>query len=1759
MSDRRKEPSADEPTAIDRPAFSEGATATNMKAAEATRVDAPAFDPVDVEPPGDNGKQGKKGKDAKAPKPKKSLPRRLVKWFFTTLGVLLILILLAVGFFHLPVGKNIARGIVESSLGKKYDGKVTLGKLDYTIFGDVDIGDLVIADNDGKPVVKLGALHLELDWGSLLSAPLTIENVTISGFELDDEAYADGTSKFQRMQKEPTKLPPKVVVQALGLSNSKIHIKQPDGSDVWVDGLTVAASVAKDDEAGTLDAVLNKLAAKVHIKRADGSDMWLDDVEVAAKIAMNTLKGELTADVSKLAANLHTVKGANDIRLPIGMVLTAKKRGDKVDVALTPTPAEAVLKLGDNSEQRVPIKIGPLVITSDGQRAETHINGISAGPLTIQRIVGAGAPPPAGKLALGPGIHEVALQGLKLDAKGLNTMLGREVLISDVAADVSVKGPAERLDIAGKVVTAGGIFTLTGFLDVRDLLDPVWQIDLVGADIDTAKLLPNPKNALTTQVKLHAEGHGLLPAGDAKLHVEIGPTDMGGKVIDMTLMDLSSKGAQLRLDQLAVTAYGQTITLDGALNLETRLLDARLRAAPKVQEAIARVSEAGLLLVPLPVLEGQLDLDLKVTGKLSEYGAAILARKVPPPANLKELFDPAKFPVEDIVLKGAVKGSDLTAVFPGKTVAAGGIDGTIDVAIKDMLPTGTIHAALSKLDLGTQQIDAINFDAILDGVKQDLTLVIKDPAQKLDVLFHAKNVVDLAAGRVDAVVDQLSVKRGAFEMALDQPVHAVIEATHIELPPAVIRLAGGLLKVGLDARFVPNPDHPGATLLDSITLDLGLEKVNLATLAAAAGKSTKGFGARLDASLEVRGSPLDPSVDFGATIHGQAPKGGPFQVAFDGQIRDSKLDTHFKVTEGRGAPLVKGSLQAPLLLPKKPEDKPGLAPGGRLVFDLEAPKASLARWGRLIPGGLPPSVDPSGTLAGKAHITGTPARPTGSWDLEVIGAFLKARGVDAEQMLHLTGTLAPDQGKTALAGSLDVFLDRTQNSFVHQTFAGRFDRSPLLQHFMNAPWTFEGALAPIQLAALNALKLAPQAVAGTIHGGMAFAGKGLAVTGEIHGSFDDIVVGTAPKANGIFELAIGPDQTTLTQRVSVAGLEALRVDLVIGLPGKVLMAVLKDRPRLMQSALSGHVVVTEHSFEAWHSALPKVPKLPGKVGGDLTIGGTLATPEAHGAVAWDGFDSLAGTPGRVALLLDAGPERIDAALALGAGVRGTVHVQRADLKDKEAPTLPVVFEGRADHVDFKTLVPAFVIAGKTLELKGFLDWHMDGKFLVSKNPEKPGLDPASTLSGDFGLSELDIVVPDTDRHLRDGKFHIVAEKDALVIDAFHFGESDLQNPARTLDITGRVALPGFRPGPITLAITSKDWLVMGLGFDGPEAELDIDLQITADVAGPAKKVDLVFKKLDVFAPERFIRYHYPQIAAYSDLLDVSDDLTSGKLPYTKPPVMAFPKDLALEAHIVMPEPVRLGAYPLDIALQGALDVVIKDGALSLHGGFNAPSGLLNAMGRILTLAHGKISADGGLETFKADLRFVVPANPLALRDVAMPKDDPASHDGLVAINVAFAMKTGLQTTFDGVGGPYVLDAISVLNGGRSRLWGLPDTPASETVRFGNKDHGLVISYVQTNLRNLIFMDRQNGWSDSLENPLEYGRLRHFDMQRFVPAGRIRMRAEPLTTNAPGVDRTELSWDWLLLNDPRTVLGFGPHLGCDLRAGVGFQLEWSTQD
>jgi hypothetical protein len=280
----------------------------------------------------------------------------------------------------------------------------------------------------------------------------------------------------------------------------------------------------------------------------------------------------------------------------------------------------------------------------------------------------------------------------------------------------------------------------------------------------------------------------------------------------------------------------------------------------------------------------------------------------------------------------------------------------------------------------------------------------------------------------------------------------------------------------------------------------------------------------------------------------------------------------------------------------------------------------------------------------------------------------------------------------------------------------------------------------------------------------------------------------------------------------------------------------------------------------------------------------------------------------------------------------------------------------------------------------------------------------------------------------------------------------------------------------------------------------------------------------------------------------------------RPPIPPLPRDLALAVALVFPTPARLAAFPLDVSVEGRLDLALADGQPTARGRLDVARGLLGAMGWELPFERGAITADGGLDTGLLDLTFAVAPPPVALRDASLA----GGHDGLARITARASLARGLETRFSGVGGPNVLDMATFLNSGRGRLWGAPDLPPSSTVRFGNLDHGLVLTFINTNLRDFIFMDRTLGWSDALVDHAAYGQLAWFEMQRLLRAGandteadaRLWLRGRPIAT---GLNRLELGWDWLLLHDPRQVMGFGPRLGLDGFLGAALGWEWSSDD
>lgn len=1698
-------------------------------------------------------------------KAKKSLPRRILKWVGWTLVGLLVLILLAIGFFHTGPGKDIARGLVEGALAKRFDGDVSLGGLDYAIFGDVELKDLKIAEKGGgRTVIHLEHLLLDLDWGSLLSKPLTIEALAIDGLTLDLVGYPDGTTNLRRMQKEQSKLPEQLVVQALSLSRVNFSIERGEGDQK--------------------------------------SRFAVTDLTMLGGLALDNPNRKTSAELTKLTLTANIVRPGLTAKVPVDATLSALLDGDVATLKLVARPATATVMRGDQRLD-VPVSLGVVDAGLRGKAVTFALAASTLGPFSLERLAASGTLPAPGTLPKDPVLVE--LVGGKLDHVAANALLGRPLLASDVGLEASVKGPLDALVIAGDVTTAGGNLGLTGRANVMNPLEPDYQVKLIGTDLDTSKLLAgNSPQSMRSAFTLTLTGKGLPPTGQARLDLDVDKTIVSqtapdGSVTLRTLegmtLDATTAGPVITVEGLVVKAFGQTLTLDGGVDRDTREVRATLKMTSRLSDAIARAREDGVLITPLPPIEGEVDVDLALNARLKtpEQLAELRAAAAEGPLLL------SKLPFDALTVKGVVRGTDVKVL----DRQLGSITTDVDIVADERGPAGMkgkVATRIAGLDAGTLHLDSLDLEVLLDGFTQQIGLAVRDERQALNADVAIKSVLDLERRHVDATFEKVEVERGAFSTKLLAPFTVGIDQPRggpqrLSVPPVKLALAGGTLGLTSQVDLVPDPDKPGANKLERFDATIDLDKVDLQQLAALAKRSTRGLSGRLTGTLHAQGRPDDPQVELVGALRGRMKGGEPITTKLDVTLRDKILDARVAVVDKKNKPVFELDARAPITLPPPGSGaKPGLAPGGRLSVEAELFETTLGRLAALTNNPALSAMDPDATLGLRLAMNGTTSRPTGTWSLSFLGDMLRRRGYErapARQKLEVSGTMgrgvAPTS--TAIANTLTVWLDASGAPLLAHELNADLSRSPLLRDPLSAPWTLNAALSrTLDLSALTAAGLTDKALSGIIAQKTALRGQGQDVLGVLALDVSNARVGNAPPVDMTLTTHLHEDHIAHADRVKVAGLEALTVDARINLPGRGLRAAVKVKDRVASTAITGEVILVERLIADWKSALGelgvKVPALPGHVGGKLTLGGTVGVPTAEGAFAWQGFDTVSGQPGRVALALSA-KDTLSGGLELGPArdVRMLASVARSSLRppdpNKPPLPLPVALSMSASGVDVRDLVPAFVLQKpgatpadiskvKPLDFRGKLDWDMKGTALLERDPVAKLVKPlaaGSQLLGHMTISDLDIAVPDTDRHFRDGVLKVEATPEALSLSRLSMREADVQRDDRSVLVTARLPWADLKPSAATLSVKTHEWLVLGLGFDGPEGELDLDLDIAVtDLDKPVKAVDVTVNGMQLNAPDRFIRAHYPQFPAYDDLIYVSSDQPSGRLPYKAPPAAASTvadPNAGFDVKLRIPEPIHVifaAASPLEIKLEGGMDVAMRGANLDLRGRLDVTYGVLGAMGRDFKLVHGAITAGGGLDSALAELVFAAHPSDVALRDVA-----EGEHGDVATITIRASAKTGMQTIFGGVSGPYLLDMATFLNTGRGRLWGEPDVASSETVRFGNPDQGLVNTFVQTNLRNLIFMDRANGWSTSQADPSQYGRLRNFDMQRFLPPAdpsrapgqRIRFTAQPLNA---GIGPFVLGYDWLLVSEPRAVLGFGPFVDFDLRAGLGLSLEWSSR-
>lgn len=170
--------------------------------------------------------------------------RKVVKWTLRVLGGLVALVLLAgiatAIFLHTSYGREFVRAKAEAAIASAIPGS-TIGAIDAGMFGGVTVRDLVIAGDDGKPVVRIGEIRADVSMSALVRKAVRVEHLTISGVEVaigrKPARPAAEDPKPQTADKDSTAKPWSIELPDVVVSDAKV-------TDVA--GVTIADAIEVD-------------------------------------------------------------------------------------------------------------------------------------------------------------------------------------------------------------------------------------------------------------------------------------------------------------------------------------------------------------------------------------------------------------------------------------------------------------------------------------------------------------------------------------------------------------------------------------------------------------------------------------------------------------------------------------------------------------------------------------------------------------------------------------------------------------------------------------------------------------------------------------------------------------------------------------------------------------------------------------------------------------------------------------------------------------------------------------------------------------------------------------------------------------------------------------------------------------------------------------------------------------------------------------------------------------------------------------------------------------------------------------------------------------------------------------------------------------------------------------------------------------------------------------------------------------------------
>ncbi|MEJ7599234.1 MAG: translocation/assembly module TamB domain-containing protein [Kofleriaceae bacterium] len=195
---------------------------------------------------------------------------RAFKYLRRFVATVVVLVILALVFIHSPWGKSIVRARIESRIAAAFDGRATLGRLDYGfLFSSVELGDLEIRDRQGRPAIRIASITADLDRGSLLAGTPIVDSLAVRGLQLEVIEDAAGVSNLvgiARPARPGDKPVASITIRAFTVTGGA-SITRADGTVATMTDLAVAGHLVAQPATKAFAVTLGPIAAKVRLAR----------------------------------------------------------------------------------------------------------------------------------------------------------------------------------------------------------------------------------------------------------------------------------------------------------------------------------------------------------------------------------------------------------------------------------------------------------------------------------------------------------------------------------------------------------------------------------------------------------------------------------------------------------------------------------------------------------------------------------------------------------------------------------------------------------------------------------------------------------------------------------------------------------------------------------------------------------------------------------------------------------------------------------------------------------------------------------------------------------------------------------------------------------------------------------------------------------------------------------------------------------------------------------------------------------------------------------------------------------------------------------------------------------------------------------------------------------------------------------------------------------------------------------------------------